>query len=404
LTALDVIAGAAAEPQARGVRGASQRRPVYLNGKFYRLSNEGGAGAQGGVHRVADSLIRQLDILVSETGGAAAWDLRLLVPKRGNWAPEFSSIAKIDQPLGHTQFWEQGILPIRAAGGTLVNLANLSPILHPRKLTLIHDAQFRISPQSYARGFRWGYSLLTPYMARSSATVLTVSEYSRETLDAFGISTHSRTRIIYNGGDHILALPPDASVLRRLDVRPGAYAVLFGSRAEYKNIQVVLRAFDRPELADTRLVIIGPDEASLLAAGLAAPARTVFAGRVSDAALRALYEAASCLLFPSRTEGFGLPPLEAMLCGCPAVVAPAGALPEICRDAVLYADAFDPASWVDQILALRDPELRCLKVEAGRLRAVGFTWRAAGLDLLREIEFLRTSGGVSRRRSMPEHA
>jgi glycosyltransferase involved in cell wall biosynthesis len=241
-------------------------------------------------------------------------------------------------------------------------------------------------------------------MARSSATVLTVSEYSRETLDAFGISTHSRTRIIYNGGDHILALPPDASVLRRLDVRPGAYAVLFGSRAEYKNIQVVLRAFDRPELADTRLVIIGPDEASLLAAGLAAPARTVFAGRVSDAALRALYEAASCLLFPSRTEGFGLPPLEAMLCGCPAVVAPAGALPEICRDAVLYADAFDPASWVDQILALRDPELRCLKVEAGRLRAVGFTWRAAGLDLLREIEFLRTSGGVSRRRSMPEHA
>lgn len=62
-------------------------------------------------------------------------------------------------------------------------------------------------------------------------------------------------------------------------------------------------------------------------------------------------------------------------------------MPEVCRDAVLYADVFDPEGWVAQMRALRDqPRLRDAKVEAGRLRAGEFTWRRAGLRLLREIE------------------
>ncbi|MEG8013958.1 glycosyltransferase [Sphingomonas sp. 22R3R2A-7] len=112
---------------------------------------------------------------------------------------------------------------------------------------------------------------------------------------------------------------------------------------------------------------------------------TVFAGACDDAALRAFYEGAYALLFPSRTEGFGLPPVEAMLCGCPAIVTPAGALPEVCRDAVLYADVDDPASWREALSRLADPELRAEKIAAGRALAARYRWRAAGEQLLAAI-------------------
>ena len=112
----------------------------------------------------------------------------------------------------------------------------------------------------------------------------------------------------------------------------------------------------------------------------------MFAGACDDAALRALYESAYALLFPSRTEGFGLPPVEAMLCGCPAIVTPAGALPEVCRDAVLYADVDDPAGWRQAVTALADPVVRSAKRAAGHDRAAAFRWDSAGRQLLNVIE------------------
>ena len=138
-----------------------------------------------------------------------------------------------------------------------------------------------------------------------------------------------------------------------------------------------------------RLVVVGASRLSLLSAGLSPPANALFVGQVGDAELRALYQSAVALLFPSRTEGFGLPPVEAMLCGCPVVAAPSGAIPEICQDAILYADIFTPRSWSDQLSALqRQPDLRRAKIVAGRRRAEAFTWKRAGAQLLHQIRAL----------------
>lgn len=355
-------------------------RPVYFNGKFY-------SGALNGVHRTADRLIREVDALCAQ-GEAQVLDLRLLLPSRPNWAPEFAVVRKTVQRLGHHQAWEQFVLPLRAADGVLVNLANLAPLAHGRKLSMIHDAQFLISPESFPLKVSLGYRLLTPLIARTSARVLTVSEYARDSLAAFGVSPHRRTEVIYNGADHILEPAPDLAVLARLGLEEGAYALLFGTPAVYKNLQVAFAAFD-PGLKGVRLVVVGGGPEVMAAAGLHPPPGVVYAGKASDGELRALYAHALCLLFPSRTEGFGLPPAEAMTCGCPVVAAPAGAMPEVCRDAALYADVFDPAGWAAQVRALRDqPRLRRAKVKAGLARAADFTWRRAGLRLLREIERL----------------
>ena len=106
-------------------------------------------------------------------------------------------------------------------------------------------------------------------------------------------------------------------------------------------------------------------------------------GRVSDGELRALYDGALCLLFPSRYEGFGLPPLEAMWCGCPVLAGPAGAVPEVCGDAALYFDGDQPGSLAALIGRLADdPALRARLATGGRARAAAFSWEMAARRLL----------------------
>lgn len=355
------------------------RPRIYLNGKFY-------ASPINGVCRVSDRLIRELDLLAEEGAAPSAWDMRLLVPERTNWAPEFRHIVKMPQKRGHTQFWEQALLPFAARDGLLVCLANLAPGLHRRKITMVHDVQFLISPRSYPLKLRLGYRVLIPIGSRTSRLVLTVSHYARESLKTFGYARAERIRVAHNAAEHLQQVPPGEDVLERLNVQPRAYCLVFGSVAAYKNVDVVFAAFGMQALAGLKLVVIGPDAAQLRAGGLVPAGDAVFAGGVDDATLRALYENALCLLFPSLTEGFGLPPLEAMTCGCPVIAAPAGAMPEICRDAVLYADPPDPGSWATEIARLAaDPLLREAKIRAGLARAADFSWRKSALHLVDAI-------------------
>jgi glycosyltransferase involved in cell wall biosynthesis len=88
------------------------------------------------------------------------------------------------------------------------------------------------------------------------------------------------------------------------------------------------------------------------------------------------------LTFPSTTEGFGLPPLEAMLLGCPAIVAPCGALPEVCGDVALYGAPDRPQEWILAIDKLsQDAAFRAHLSEAGIAHAERFTWRHSAMTL-----------------------
>ncbi len=97
--------------------------------------------------------------------------------------------------------------------------------------------------------------------------------------------------------------------------------------------------------------------------------------RVADEDLPAYYAGAACLVLPSHYEGFGFPPLEAMACGCPAIVSSAGALPEIAGDATLVVDPRDPPALAGAIeLVLTDDAVRRELVDRGLRRARSFTW------------------------------
>ncbi len=359
---------------------------VHFNGKFY-------AGKLNGVHRVADRLIRECDARLAEMPASARPECFVHVPVGRQWQPQLSTMRLKEHAGADSQRWEQMALPRLAAGGVLVNLANLAPVAHRNKVLLIHDAQFLFPDSSYPWRQRTGYRLLLPIMARTSAAVLTVSDYSRQMLDVLGVCPRERTTRLYNGADHILDKACDAGALERLGLELHGYVLMFGSPKAYKNVGVVLSAFASGVLAPTRLVIVGPSREALAAAGLVAPADAILVGNCDDHVLQALYRGAHALAFPSRTEGFGLPPVEAMLCGCPAVVSPGGAIPEICRDAVVYADMDDPDSWRDAFLALREPGLRAAKVAAGHVRARQFAWSTAGTQLFQAI--LKQAGHVA---------
>lgn len=358
------------------------RRQIIINGKFLRA-------APTGVHRVATELANALAALVEENDPAAAGlDLSVWHPYDG--ARNAADIAMARRQVGPMTGipWEQITLPLTKRRGTLLNLCNIGPVLTRDALTMIHDVQVRISPASYSRGFRYWYYLTQPILARRNRRILTVSEFSRGEIARTGLCPAERIAVVHNGVDHVLRTQARREIIERLGLRDRPFVLGLANTQEHKNIGVLLAAFAKVELAGVDLVLFGgAGRDAFAAAGLSLPANVLLAGRIDDDELRALMEHALCLAFPSTTEGFGLPPLEAMLLGCPAIIAPCGALPEVCGHAALHVGPSDVEGWASAIRQLADDaDLRGKYSVNGRARAEEFTWRKAGLQLAQVIQ------------------
>jgi alpha-1,3-rhamnosyl/mannosyltransferase len=117
--------------------------------------------------------------------------------------------------------------------------------------------------------------------------------------------------------------------------------------------------------------------------------RILFTGHVPDPDLPAVYTGASALVYPSLYEGFGLPILEAMACGCPVICSKVASMPEAAGDAALYIDPRDTDSLVHAIDTLvPDPGARQALKAAGLARAGQFTWEKTArrtLDIFQTV-------------------
>lgn len=336
-----------------------------------------------GVQRVAREIAGALDGLAGE---GRAPPLRVLAPPGAGTA----DLANVPTQLVGTragQAWEQLDLPAAANGSMLLNLGNTAPIRAGRRqAVVIHDAGAFDTPESYSFTFRTWYRVLHRMLAWRGARIITVSEFSRGRIaHHLGIAPE-RIGVMPEGAEHILRTPADTAVLARHGLAPGRYALAVGTRAAHKNLDALA---DVAALLATRGMVLAAvgavDSTVFRPAG--AGAGGVALGRVSDAELRALYENALCLVFPSRYEGFGLPPLEAMRCGCPVIAARAGAVPEVCGDAALWFDAALRDSLPAAMLRLLDePGLAATRRAMGLARAETFTWRRAAEALLRLVE------------------
>jgi glycosyltransferase involved in cell wall biosynthesis len=354
---------------------------IAINGRFL---------TQGmtGVQRFATEIVAAADALAV----AGAWPVARLLHPAGARDAGLRAFASETVGTRSGQVWEQIDLPRALRGDVLVNLGNTAPLLAgARQAVVIHDAGAFDTPESYSFAFRSWYRLLQKRLARSGARILTVSEFSRGRIAAtLGVEAAS-IGVLPEGGEHVLRVPADAGVLARHGLERARYALVVGNPAAHKNLAALSSAAEMLGQHGLVLAVAGAADPTVFRAGggVAAEAARVL-GRVSDAELRALYENALCLIFPSRYEGFGLPPLEAMVCGCPVVAAHAGAVPEVCDGAALWFDPDQPATLAEALSRLIEEEglLDGLR-QAGLERARHFTWEAAARALLARIEGLR---------------
>ena len=209
-----------------------------------------------------------------------------------------------------------------------------------------------------------------------AARVHAISRHAGDELASLGVVPAGRVAVVHLGIDPGFAPAPTPTAPR--------HALVVGGGDPHKNLELILAVWASPAApALPPLVVAGgaaadPRLRPLLAAGTA---RTV--PHPGDDELVALYRGALALLMPSRNEGFGLPALEAMACGCPVLAARAGALPEVCGDAAILLDPDDPGAWREALAALAaEPARRARLVGAGLARAGTFTWGRTAQGLL----------------------
>ncbi len=342
----------------------SSQLPVFINGRFVTQPLTG-------VQRYAHEVSRRL-VDLGRVGDCDTSRFHILTP-------ESKYLGRIRANL-----WEQVDLLTQSNGGILFSPGNVGPWLHRRQLLTIHDIGVYDVADSYSPIFRNWVRASLQVLTRTAKKIITDSNYSRERiLDKFTISPDKVT-VVYPGADHILDVQPDLDIIHKLNLEPQKYVIAVGSLAPHKNL-TVLGAVDWHKLG-MKLCVVGSNNNQVFNKYLndqsPSPTNAIFAGRRTDAELRALYMHALAYVFPSSYEGFGAPPLEAMHCGCPAIVSKATCIPEVCGNGALYFDhnsAKDLEISIGRIL--HETGLREQQVVRGRERAAQFTWDLAARDI-----------------------
>jgi len=258
--------------------------------------------------------------------------------------------------------WHQTVLPLRVASVARSSRPYVySPVpegmLFPNcpQIITVHDLLPIKFPDVYPRVkyyFRW----ILPRLLQASQLIIASSEHTKQDLlkTWSWLKTPIQVLPIPYRSDLFSPLPPQALKKHRshlfsrysLPITLHRYLLCVGETRPYKNIRRAIAAFAKiaPQQSDLGLVIVGQlnrldTDLIHLPAKLSISKRVHFVGRVHDLELADLYRGATAFIFPSLYEGFGIPPLEAMACGCPVICSTAASLPEVCGTA---AEAIDP--------------------------------------------------------------
>lgn len=287
-----------------------------------------------------------------------------------------ADIRAVGKRDGHV--WEQLELPRELDGKVLLNLCNTAPLMLQRQLVVLHDAATLANPANFSFAFRAWYRLLFAGLMRRSQLLATVSKFSADELTRYFGSRKLGVEVIYEGGEHVLRHEADRAVLQRFDLQDKPFVLAVGSRTPNKNFAGLVAASKLLKQKNITVVAAGGSNSRVFADAEIDADNLVLTGYISDGELRALYESASCFVFPSFYEGFGLPPLEAMNCGCPVIASNRASMPEVCGAAARYCDPDDPADIAQQIeRVLESASLREELRGAGYERARLFTWDKA---------------------------
>ena len=260
----------------------------------------------------------------------------------------------------------------------IVTVHDLIPLKYPE-----------VSPK-----WKYYYQYALPFLLKQSQRIVCVSEYTKQDLvKTYGLNPRA-IDVVYNGYDRNLFYPqPNPKILQKYNL--DRYLLYVGDMRFYKNLGRCLEAFDRLTNKDCKFVITGKKDNFFYpqierqVAKLKVKERITFLDYVPIEDLPSLYSMAQALVFASLYEGFGLPVLEAMACGCPVITSKVTSIPEVGGDSVLYVDPCDVDSIAEGMeRVLGDRELRTNLSRMGLERARLFSWDKTARDICQIFERL----------------
>lgn len=244
--------------------------------------------------------------------------------------------------------WHQTALPVllRRAGASLFYSTVPEGMIAPvcAQVVTIHDLLPLHFPETYPR-LSYYFRYLLPHVVRASAAIVVTSQATERDVRRFFRVYDKPVHVVYQGFKQETFHPQTTETAEAARKRYGLseFVLSVGETRPYKNIRRLIEAFAQLDVPGLQLAIVGKTnkmdkEVLELPRGLGIAGRVRFLGYVPDQDLAALYGAAAVFVFPSLYEGFGIPPLEAMACGCPVVASHAASIPEVCGDAAVYVD------------------------------------------------------------------
>jgi len=340
-------------------------KEIYINGYFLTQSI-------GGVQRFARNILHELDLILDQS----VVDIKLvcLVPHSVETSYKHIAIKVVKPLIDRQTYFEQITLPLHVKSEYLINLCHFAPIVKKHQLLVIHDSIYLHYPTRHSK-----FSLfLIRWLPRRVDNLVAVSNFIKNDL----IKQYKLNKdilVVYNSADHLTPVV-DNNDLYKFGLSSGCYVLMVSSQvtAIHKNFQLVKKY---SEISEQCIAIVGNCEEVINNAKL-------LGGVYIDSDLACLYHNAFCFVFPSLQEGFGIPPLEAMTCGCPVIVSDIPVHHEVCGDAAIYFDPYDVMSLVAAIDKLKDKELRDFMIQKGYERSQKFSWAQSASKLL---DYIRSS-------------
>jgi len=272
-------------------------------------------------------------------------------------------------------FWTQFIFPFYAKKYDLIIALTEydACVFLKNQLLIIHNTIPFLFPNLPTKYKFYTYKLL-PGILKICQKIVTVSDVlKKELVELFKVASE-KNFVIYEGVDFKKFFKADENEVLNFKEKYKInedFVLAVGHSHPIKNFSSVVEAFQIVRKKyKIKLVIAGLTEKKFVQ-----DRNIIYVGHIPNDKLYILYSAAKCFVFPTLHEGFGLPPLEAMACGCPVVVSDKGSLPEVCGDAAVYVNPYDPQSIAEGILkVLTDENLRQNLIQKGYQQVKKFSW------------------------------
>ncbi len=349
---------------------------IILDGFFFQV-------AKTGIARLWKSYLEQW----------AGTDLavHLIVLDRNHSAPRIPGISYLDVPEFDWNFCGREMLQIEdwcqeLRADVFISTFYSSPI-KTTSVMMVHDMIMELNSDGTMDGL--GQEEKSLAILQASHFVAISHNTSTDLRACYPYLTEKDVSVVPSGVDPIFqpAEPDRITTTKEKYGLKKPYFLLVGTRKGfrgYKNAIFLVRTLDRmKQAADFEVVCVGGEPAlEELATFKNISVRLL--PHVSDDDLIALYSGAEALVYPSRWEGFGLPIIEAMACGCPVITCPNGSIPEVAGDAALFVGSDDVTGLEAALLRVGDPLVRSQMKSKGIARSLLFSWKRAA-DRLAEI-------------------